>query len=325
MSNPKPTASLSLDLDNLWSYMKTRGDEGWTEFPTYIDVIVPRALEFFRVRNLKITWFIVGKDASMPVNQPALRTIADAGHEIGNHSFIHEPWLHLYTREQLVEELTKAEVAIFEATGRKPVGFRGPGYSYSNTSLSVLADMGYQYDASTLPTYLGPLARIYYFMASGLNRKERKQRDLLFGSWKNGFLPLKPYLWQLEHHALVEIPVTTMPIFRMPFHPSYVLYLACYSEPIAMLYFNIGLTLCQWSGIGPSFLFHPLDFLGSDDNLPQLAFFPAMNMTSAKKLSLLGRMMDAFAAKFETVPMVEHARQERSTGRLAVSKLAPQV
>ena len=148
----------------------------------------------------------------MPVNQPALRTIADAGHEIGNHSFIHEPWLHLYTREQLVEELTKAEEAIFEATGRKPVGFRGPGYSYSVTSLSVLADMGYQYDASTLPTYLGPLARIYYFMASGLNRKERKQRDLLFGSWKNGFLPLKPYLWQLEHHAIAAPRIPGSPL-----------------------------------------------------------------------------------------------------------------
>ena len=56
---------------------------------------------FFAKRNLKITWFVVGKDASMPVNQPVLRTISQAGHEIGNHSFLHEPWLHLYTRDQL--------------------------------------------------------------------------------------------------------------------------------------------------------------------------------------------------------------------------------
>ena len=325
MKKQKPIASLSLDLDNLWSYMKTRGDESWTEFPTYLDAIVPRALAFFAERNLKITWFIVGKDASVEVNRAALATISAAGHEIGNHSFLHEPWLHLYSREQLVEELAKAEDAIMAATGRKPVGFRGPGYSYSNTLLTVLAEMGYQYDASTLPTYLGPLARIYYFMASGLNGKERKQRDLLFGSWKNGFLPLRPYLWQMKEHAMVEIPVTTMPIFRMPFHPSYVLYLACYSDELAMLYFNVGLTLCQWSGIGPSFLFHPLDFLGSDDNLPQLAFFPAMNMTSDRKLALLGRMMDSFAAKFETVPMCEHARRARSTGTLPVTKLAVQV
>ena len=28
MNNNKPLASLSLDLDNLWSYMKTHGDAG---------------------------------------------------------------------------------------------------------------------------------------------------------------------------------------------------------------------------------------------------------------------------------------------------------
>ncbi len=29
----KPIASLSLDLDNKWSYMKTHGDAGWESFP----------------------------------------------------------------------------------------------------------------------------------------------------------------------------------------------------------------------------------------------------------------------------------------------------
>ena len=44
---------LSLDLDNLWTYMKTRGDKGWNEFPSYLDVVVPRALEFFRKTELE--------------------------------------------------------------------------------------------------------------------------------------------------------------------------------------------------------------------------------------------------------------------------------
>ena len=41
----KPTASISLDLDNLWSYMKTRGDESWRERPTYIPTFVPLLLD----------------------------------------------------------------------------------------------------------------------------------------------------------------------------------------------------------------------------------------------------------------------------------------
>ena len=36
MSIRKPLASLSLDLDNQWSYMKTHGDAGWEALPTYL-------------------------------------------------------------------------------------------------------------------------------------------------------------------------------------------------------------------------------------------------------------------------------------------------
>ena len=46
MFSKKPLASLSLDLDNKWSYMKTHADSGWESFPSYLDVLVPRVLEF---------------------------------------------------------------------------------------------------------------------------------------------------------------------------------------------------------------------------------------------------------------------------------------
>ena len=37
-------ASLSLDLDNLWSYLKVHGDPSWEGFPSYLDLVVPRVL-----------------------------------------------------------------------------------------------------------------------------------------------------------------------------------------------------------------------------------------------------------------------------------------
>ena len=37
----KPAASISLDLDNQWSYMKIHGDEGWDSYPSYFDIFVP--------------------------------------------------------------------------------------------------------------------------------------------------------------------------------------------------------------------------------------------------------------------------------------------
>ena len=68
----KPYASLSLDLDNQWSYMKTHGDAGWQSYPSYLDAVVPRILEFLATRGLTITFFIVGQDAALPATQPAL-------------------------------------------------------------------------------------------------------------------------------------------------------------------------------------------------------------------------------------------------------------
>ncbi len=134
----KPIASLSLDLDNKWSYMKTHGDAGWESFPSYLDVVVPRVLKFLKERDLKITFFIVGQDAHLEKNHAALKQIADANHEIGNHSFNHEPWLHLYSKQELVEEFERTETAIANITNQKLKGFRGPGYSLSPTVLDKI-------------------------------------------------------------------------------------------------------------------------------------------------------------------------------------------
>src|SRR5947199_7274061 len=217
----KPPASLSLDLDNKWSYMKTHGDAGWDAFPTYLPLVVPRVLEVLRRRRLTITFFIVGQDAARAENYSALRSLATAGHEIGNHSFKHEPWLHLYSEPEIEDELARAEDVIESATGVRRRGFGGPGFSLSPTVLRVLARRGYQYDCSTFPTFLGPLARAYYFFTAKLTPEQRQQRKVLFGTFKEGFRPLKVYAWKTPGRLLPEVPVTTLPGLRVPIHVSY--------------------------------------------------------------------------------------------------------
>jgi peptidoglycan-N-acetylglucosamine deacetylase len=178
ISTTNPIASLSLDLDNQWSYMKTHGDAGWESFPSYLDIVVPRVLQFLKSFNQTITFFLVGQDAALEKNAQALVSIAEAGHEIGNHSFHHEPWLHLYSEPQIMNEIARAEEEIERVTGQRAVGFRGPGFSCSETLLNVLQRRGYKYDCSTFPTYLGPLARTYYFMTAKLTPEERVKRCL---------------------------------------------------------------------------------------------------------------------------------------------------
>lgn len=305
-------ASLSLDLDNLWSYLKTHGDAGWQAFPSYFDTVVPRFLELLDATSTRITVFVVGQDAALDKNGAALRAIVEAGHEIGNHSFNHEPWLHLYSPADVASEIERAEQAIGSAMGVRPVGFRGPGYSLSETVLQVLKARGYAYDCSTFPTIVGPLARAYYFAKARLEADEKKKRDALFGSYRDGFRPVAPYRWDLDGGGLIEIPVTTLPFARVPIHFSYLHWLAGASESLASAYFAAALRTCDIAGVAPSLLLHPLDFMGCDD-VQQLAFFPGMAQTSAIKMRRMERYLGSLADRYAVEPMISHANRLHET------------
>lgn len=318
----KPIASLSLDLDNKWSYMKTRGDALWATFPSYLDIVVPRTLEFLADRDLTITFFIVGQDAALEKNHAALRQIAGAGHEIGNHSFNHEPWLHLYSKEELRGEFEKAEAAIAGVYDKKLVGFRGPGYSLSPAVLEVLAERGYEYDCSTLPTYIGPLARAYYFFKSPtMTAAEKEKRKKLFGKLSDGFQTLRSHFVNVADRNLVEIPVTTFPLIKTPIHASYLLYLSTFSRVAALTYFRSALLACKLTGIQPSLLLHPLDFLCGDD-VSELSFFPGMDMPLERKLNFMSEILSIYTENFDAVSMGEHAAAVRMVSDPSPAKTA---
>jgi len=326
----KPLASLSLDLDNKWSYLKTHGDPGWEDFPSYLDVAPPRFLRVLDQLDLRITVFVVGQDAALERNRPALASIAAAGHEIGNHSFRHEPWLQLYSDEELERELTDAEEAIEAATGARPSGFRGPGYSFSPAVLASLLRRGYRYDASTFPSCLGPVARAYYLWTARLSRVERDKRKQLFGAWSDALRPLRPYWLQAQAPGrrqpadgspsgvgagadrLLEIPVTTMPLLRLPIHMSYLLFLRQWSRGLAWAYWRLAMVLCRLRRVAPSLLLHPLDFLGKDDE-PGLDFFPAMRMKGFEKTDFVREILGDFASRFEVLPLGEFAERIASS------------
>jgi peptidoglycan-N-acetylglucosamine deacetylase len=315
LTTSKPIASLSLDADNLWAYQMTHGDEGWSSFPTYLDALVDTVLPAFADLGLHITFFVVGQDAALDKNAAAIRAIHDAGHEIGNHSFRHQPWLHRYSLDEIHTELADTEAAIEALTGTRPVGFRGPGYSLSPDVLRALMDRGYAYDCSILPTVIGPLARRYYFRSAKLTADQRLERAHLFGNARDGLQPLKPYRWVAGEQSLVEIPVTTMPLTRVPIHVSYVLYLAGVSPAVAFRYFAAALRMCSLKGVQPSILLHPLDFLGSDD-VDSLAFFPGMQLTGARKRETVLRCLRLLGERFDVVPLRDHAALLSAGGSL---------
>lgn len=302
----KPLASVSLDLDNQWSYMKIHGDEGWDEYPSYFGIFVPHVLDVLDELGLKITFFIVGKDTEREENLKFLKMITERGHEVGNHSYHHESWLQTYSFEKIEKEIREAEEAIENATGQRTTGFRGPGFSWSKDLLKVLESRGYQYDASTLPTYLGPLARMYYFSKSDLSKEDKKARKELFGKFSEGFRKLKPYKWDLGGgKSITEIPVTTMPIIKMPFHLSYLIFIGNISIVLMKIYLGIAISLCKITKTPISFLLHPLDLIGGDQ-ITQLAFFPGMNVSSDKKVEIFKKVIRTLSKHFDIVNMSEY-------------------
>ncbi|HEY0777741.1 MAG TPA: polysaccharide deacetylase family protein, partial [Gemmatirosa sp.] len=256
---------------------------------------------------------LVGEDAARDANAGRLRALAERGHEIANHTFSHDVWMHTYGEAQADEELARAEAAIHAATGRHPSGFRGPGFSWSPALLRVLARRGYRYDASTLPTFVGPLARRYFLATARLTPEERAQRAALFGAFRDGFRPNRPYRWALGGgRELLELPVTTVPGARTPFHLSYLMYLAGFSEAAMLGYLRAALALCRATRTEPSFLLHPLDLLGAGD-APGLEFFPGMALGAAPKRRLFVRVLRVLGEHHALVPMSVHAERADRT------------
>lgn len=309
MKKKKLAANISLDLDDKWSYMKVHGDEGWEKFPSYLDIVIPLTLDILDKLDIKITFFIVGQDAALERNQKILQSIVERGHEVANHSFHHESWLKTYSKEKIEEEIVLAEEAIIKATGKRTNMFRGPGFSWSNDLLEVLERRDYTFDASILPTYLSPLMRRYYFWKSKLSKEQKKSRKELFGSFREGFYPLKPFYWKLKSEkSLLEIPVTTMPFFKFPFHQSYLIYISNISYGLMKLYLRFSIFMCKFTNTSPSFLLHPLDLIGSKE-APELSFFPGMNVQSEKKLKIFEYALLKLKNNFELYPMGEFAKQ----------------
>jgi len=148
---------------------------------------------------------------------------------------------------------------------------------------------------------------MYYFWTSSFSREERKQRSMLFGRVADGFRPLRPHQVSLPSgRNILEMPVTTMPVLRTPFHLSYLVYLNRFSSTLMKAYLETAITLCSLTGTELSFLLHPLDFLGGDQ-VPVLRFFPGMDETASMKRSVFESVLRRIGRTFRIVSMSEHA------------------
>jgi len=110
---------------------------------TFDDAPSPFTKEVLKILDnygVSATFFLVGSQVEK--SPEVARQIVAAGHEIGNHSFSH-CWSSDDSVETLVEDIKRAEEAIYRATGQVPLYFRPPGGMVNDKVKEACGQTGY--------------------------------------------------------------------------------------------------------------------------------------------------------------------------------------
>jgi peptidoglycan-N-acetylglucosamine deacetylase len=176
---------------------------------------LPRFLDLFRELGVRATFFVIGRDLARDLEaggrgaQLLRRALAD-GHELANHSYQHAYDLVSWPKERILEDL-KACDALLRHLGASVLGFRAPGYTHDSQLLSVVADLGYRYDSSALPSppyYAAKLAVMAWMAVRG-----RRSRSMTRG-WRSFLGAGRPRY--ISDFRLWEIPISVSRYLRLP-------------------------------------------------------------------------------------------------------------
>lgn len=146
----RATVCLSFDFDaiSLWigpfaatsPSMISRGEFGV--------VGVERILRLLARRGIPATFFVTGHTAE--TYPAAVRAIADGGHEIGHHGYLHENPGALPSRAAERAVLARGLEALDRVPGVRPAGYRSPSWGLSPHTVELLLEMGFRYDSSLM-------------------------------------------------------------------------------------------------------------------------------------------------------------------------------
>lgn len=222
--------AVSIDLDGLPCYYRIHG---LGAAPPELEHVIleralPRAANLFSKRGMHVTWFVVGRDAdaeaALPdhvqrvANASRLRTLADYGDELGNHSYSHP-----YDLARLGTAVVDDEIAncdrVLRALGTSPRGFRAPGYDLSATMLDSLARRGYRYDSSVFPAPGYYAAKAAVMAALAIARQPSGAVMTNPRALAAPTIPYRPAMtspWRRGQSPLVELPIAVTPWTRLP-------------------------------------------------------------------------------------------------------------
>ncbi len=159
--NQSVTHALSFDIEDWFHIVEIKAVEdpelwpGLHEESSLVERYTDLILEICARRSTHATFFLLGWVADR--HPDMVRRIADAGHEIGVHSYWHRKVYEL-SPDEFHADMRQAIDIIEQASGHKVAGFRAPSFSITHGTewaFDVLADLGLLYDASLFPAKRG--------------------------------------------------------------------------------------------------------------------------------------------------------------------------
>lgn len=107
-----------------------------------------RSDSFFKNMGVKATYFCVGNELNNKANASVIKSSFDSGNGIANHTYNHPFGLCELSHEKIKEEIQLCDTTLTSITGKKPIGFRTPGYAVNTQIVNTLEELGYKYDSS---------------------------------------------------------------------------------------------------------------------------------------------------------------------------------
>ncbi|MCI0689549.1 MAG: polysaccharide deacetylase, partial [Sporichthyaceae bacterium] len=108
---------------------------------------VPRLLALLRRHDLRATFFVPGYTAERYPS--VVRAVADAGHEIAHHGYLHESVVG-WDADAEARMLDRGLEALRKTAGVRPGGYRAPMWETNYHTPRLLADRGFDYDSSLM-------------------------------------------------------------------------------------------------------------------------------------------------------------------------------
>ncbi len=196
-------AAVSLNLDSMDHAF---GYPAGYEDPTF-GPVMDRFEEFADQFDFRYSVYVIGRDLEKQRHRAKVRSWAERGHEIGNHTWNHYTNLGALPKGELTEEIRRTHAALADATGQAPNGFIAPAWSYSDRMMDVLAEQGYAYDTSLFPSLL------YYpfVFKNAWNHRTQSEKFWRVLDRRDWLAPLtgsrEPYL----DRGMVMLPVPSTP------------------------------------------------------------------------------------------------------------------